>query len=81
LVEHVLVDVRDEGPGIPPQARERCSSVSTRCARRARISGAFGLGLAIARTIVEAHDGSDRPRSPARRTRGEAGADHHEAEE
>jgi len=64
LVDHrIQVDVGDEGPGIPPDARERVFERFFRLdAARTReetshTSGA-GLGLAIARRIAEAHDGA-----------------------
>ena len=53
------VDVDDDGPGIPPAERERVFDRFHRSeAARARASGGAGLGLAIARGIVEAHGGS-----------------------
>jgi signal transduction histidine kinase len=55
----VRVIVDDDGPGIPPEDRER---VFDRLARldtaRSRDHGGAGLGLAIVRAIVEAHGGS-----------------------
>ncbi|BBC73753.1 histidine kinase [Altererythrobacter sp. B11] len=64
--ETVRASVCDEGPGIPEDAREK---VFTRFHSDRPAAESFGdhsgLGLAIARTIAEAHDGklrvSDRP--------------------
>lgn len=57
----VIVRVDDEGPGVPPEAREavfeRFHSVRPEGEAFGRHSG---LGLAIARTIVEAHLGTIR---------------------
>jgi signal transduction histidine kinase len=58
--DEAVVEVTDDGPGIPPEQRER---VFERFARvdgnRARpaAGGGTGLGLAIARGIAERHDG------------------------
>jgi signal transduction histidine kinase len=53
------IEVRDEGPGIPPAAR---STLFERFARaddaRARDVGGAGLGLALSRAIAESHGGS-----------------------
>jgi signal transduction histidine kinase len=55
------VDVDDDGPGIPPAERERVFDRFHRSdAGRARGSGGAGLGLAIARAVVEAHGGRVR---------------------
>jgi two-component system osmolarity sensor histidine kinase EnvZ len=54
----VVVTVDDEGPGIP--ALERCAVFEPFYridASRSRETGGAGLGLAIARAIVEAHGG------------------------
>ncbi|HEY0492849.1 MAG TPA: ATP-binding protein [Candidatus Dormibacteraeota bacterium] len=53
------IDVRDEGPGVPADARAR---IFERFARldgaRTREVGGVGLGLALSRAIVEAHGGT-----------------------
>lgn len=50
----VVMVVSDEGPGIPPQERD---SIFQRFYRLTPSDGGWGLGLAIAQTIVELHDG------------------------
>jgi len=55
----VIVEVTDEGPGIPPGARPRIfDRFYSRRPSGEEFGGHSGLGLAIARTIVEAHDGT-----------------------
>lgn len=52
------VDVDDDGPGIAPAERERIFDRFHRSdAARARPAGGAGLGLAIARSIVDGHGG------------------------
>jgi PAS domain S-box-containing protein len=62
--EEAVLTVADTGPGIPPQERERLFERLFRSedVKRLQVSGA-GLGLAIAREIVEAHDGTIEARS------------------
>ena len=52
LASRVALAVEDTGPGIPPEVRERVFElfVSTK-------TGGGGLGLAIAKQIVEEHGG------------------------
>lgn len=52
----VQVRIADQGPGIPPEQRERVFEPFV----RAEDSSGTGLGLAIARAIVEAHGGRIR---------------------
>lgn len=49
-----VISVRDNGPGLPPRARENLFVAFEGSAR----SGGTGLGLAIAREITEAHGGT-----------------------
>jgi two-component system OmpR family sensor kinase len=60
--DRVLVSVTDEGPGIPPTARERVLDPFTRLdpARTPGGSapGGVGLGLTFARRVAEVHGGS-----------------------
>jgi signal transduction histidine kinase len=52
----LVIEVRDEGPGIPPEERHL---VFQRFARGERASsGGTGLGLAIARWVVDLHGGT-----------------------
>jgi signal transduction histidine kinase len=54
----VTLAVVDDGPGIPPEQRERVFERFTRLDdARSRATGGTGLGLAIAREIVEGHGG------------------------
>ncbi len=53
----VLVSVRDRGPGIPPEERDRVFEPFYRGAATERTHSGSGLGLAICRGIVEAHGG------------------------
>jgi two-component system, OmpR family, sensor histidine kinase KdpD len=65
----VRVTVDDEGPGLPEAERERVFEKFQRGDDEGTVVGA-GLGLAICRAIVRAHDGdiqaSERPGGGAR---------------
>lgn len=54
----VVVDVADDGPGVPPEEQERIFERFVRLDEaRAADDGGSGLGLAIVRSIVTAHGG------------------------
>jgi signal transduction histidine kinase len=54
--EGLLIRVDDDGPGLPPRARERLFQPFSGSAR----PGGTGLGLAIARDLMRAHGGEIR---------------------
>lgn len=55
----LIVRVRDEGPGIPPEELERVFQPFYRVeGSRNRETGGTGLGLSIARDVAQAHGGS-----------------------
>ena len=59
LFRSLRVAVRDEGIGIDPQDLPRLFTPFFRTDRsRARGTGGVGLGMALAKRIVEAHGGS-----------------------
>jgi len=53
--EEALVEVADNGPGVPPAQRK---AVFDRFHRASSEAGGSGLGLPIARLVAESHDGS-----------------------
>jgi signal transduction histidine kinase len=54
--EGIVVEIADDGPGIPEEERERVFGRFVRLdASREQASGSAGLGLAIAREIATAH--------------------------
>jgi signal transduction histidine kinase len=55
---HIVLDVDDDGPGIPADQRQAVFEPFVRLERsRSRETGGSGLGLAIVRRIAEAHGG------------------------
>lgn len=57
--EHGILEVADDGPGIPEGDRERIFKPFARLDQsRQRASGGYGLGLSIVQRIVEWHGGT-----------------------
>src|ERR671918_2805328 len=57
--EEVVLEVADEGPGVPAEEADRIFERFHRTDRsRTRSQGGVGLGLAIVRSLVEAHGGA-----------------------
>ena len=56
---HIRLEVRDEGPGLPPElASHAFERFSRGDASRSRDAGGSGLGLAIVAAIADAHGGT-----------------------
>ncbi|MDA8231622.1 MAG: sensor histidine kinase KdpD [Magnetospirillum sp.] len=58
--DHIAVEVTDQGPGIPPEDREKVFDMFYRVQQADNQTAGTGLGLAICRGIVEAHGGTIR---------------------
>ena len=57
--EQIRIHVDDDGIGIPEEEREHVFSAFSRLDRsRDRATGGYGLGLAIARRVMELHGGT-----------------------
>ncbi|MEV3964513.1 HAMP domain-containing sensor histidine kinase [Nocardia sp. NPDC050193] len=65
--DDLVIDVEDDGPGIPPAQRERIFDRFTRGGRTD--GGGTGLGLAIARWVVDLHRGAIGVTDPGSRIR------------
>lgn len=58
-VDEVLVEIEDDGPGVPSEDREKIFDRFYRVDKaRWRQSGGAGLGLAITKWVIEAHSGA-----------------------
>ena len=53
----VRIEVRDSGPGIPPEEKQRIFEAFHRMSQNEKTSEGTGLGLAITRKLVELHGG------------------------
>jgi signal transduction histidine kinase len=63
----VVVDVEDEGPGVTPDDLRRIFEPYYRSPSTARLERGTGLGLAVVKSLVEAHGGSIRAERAAGR--------------
>jgi signal transduction histidine kinase len=58
FADRVIISVKDQGIGIPPDLQDQIFEMFTKAKRQGTAGEqAFGLGLAISRQIVDAHDG------------------------
>ena len=57
LGQEVMIWVQDDGPGVPPEAREAIFNRFHSIRPEEDFGRHSGLGLAIAKAIVEGHDG------------------------
>jgi signal transduction histidine kinase len=61
--DELIIEVADEGIGIPAEDQEHIFDDFFRASNAEEISGA-GLGLSVAKKIIDAHDGSIKVESP-----------------
>jgi len=57
LGDFVRIDVRDSGPGIPPEEQQRIFEAFHRLKQSDKAAEGTGLGVAIVRNLVELHGG------------------------
>ena len=69
LPSQVRISVLDDGPGIPAELMPRLFEKFSRARQSEQVQGA-GLGLAIAKGIMDAHSGSIAAQSPVAKGRG-----------
>jgi two-component system, OmpR family, sensor kinase len=62
--EYAVVRVRDQGPGVPAEERERIFEPFYRLAGASERYGGVGLGLALVRAITQRHHGSVKCEAP-----------------
>jgi signal transduction histidine kinase len=62
---HPCLSVRDHGPGIPDEERQRVFEPFYRPAGRTETAGGWGLGLALVRQIAELHGARVKLETPA----------------
>jgi len=56
--QHIIITIQDDGPGIPEQDLKNILNAFYRADKsRNKGTGGFGLGLAIAKKIIQQHDG------------------------
>lgn len=69
LPSQVRISVLDDGPGLPAELMPRLFEKFSRARQSEQVQGA-GLGLAIAKGIMDAHSGSIAAESPVKKGRG-----------
>ena len=57
-VQHISIEIADQGPGIPPEDREKVFDMFYRINQSDSQTAGTGLGLAICRGIIQAHGGT-----------------------